>query len=287
MTIWRYEEVANKYLSVAARSGPEWMTNCPGCSGSDCLQFNVEKGLFNCFSCGFKGTAKTLVRKMGEVWSEPGASVEVLQMKLDALVNPTVLRRSDPIPEATLLRYGRVPHRYWIKRGFTRETIKAFDLGYDALSSCCTIPYRSPEGSLLGVILRRTDGEFPKYRYPKGFDRAGSLFGSWKIDGPEVALVEGSLDAISCWQAGVPALAQYGSSISRGQIKLLLRLGIRRVVLMYDNDAAGHKAVEVAHEMLDGSGVLIRDVQYDDGDPSDPGEMSGEQIREFFSGRVA
>lgn len=284
MKTYRYAEVAEKYLSVVVRTGPEWMTSCPSCNGSDCLQFNVERGLFICFSCGSKGTARMMVKKMGEQWSEPAASVEFLQAKLDFITNPPPISRQDPIPEATLRRFGGTPHRYWIKRGFTRETIKAWDLGYDPLTGCCTIPYRNPEGSLLGVILRRTDGEFPKYRYPKGFDRAGSLFGSWKSPGTTVALVEGSLDAISCWQAGVPALAQFGSSLSNGQVRLLKRLGVRRVVLMYDNDAAGIKATAGAHEVLDGHAVLVKDVQYPDGFPADPGGMDKDQVRQLFRG---
>lgn len=286
MSNYRYQEVAEKYLTIVLRSGTEYMCGCYACGGSDCLQFNVAKGLFCCFSCGERGTARRMVKKMGEVWTEPAASVEYLQAKLDFLVNPPAISRQDPIPEATLRRYGGTPHRYWIKRGFTPETIQAWSLGYDPLTGCCTIPYRTPEGSLLGVILRRIDNGFPKYKYPKGFDRAHSLFGSWRVTHRHstVAVVEGSLDAVSCWQAGVPALAQYGSSLSRGQVDLLKRIGVRRVVLMYDNDTAGIKATQTAHEMLDGHAILVKDVQYPDGFPSDPGGMNTTQVQELFGG---
>ena len=88
----------------------------------------------------------------------------------------------------------------------------------------------------------------------------------------------GSLDAVAVWQAGYPAVAQFGSSISKEQIALLRRLGISRVTLFYDNDKAGQQATLSAVPML--RDFLVNVVNYNDNDGKDPGSMTIKFIRQ-------
>ena len=131
------------------------------------------------------------------------------------------------------------------------------------------------------MIRRRLEIDaMPKYMYYKGFPRKTSLFASWlvaKTKTDHVVVTEGSLDAVSVWQAGYPSVAQFGSSISREQILLLRRLGIHRVTLFYDNDKAGRQATLDAVSML--RDFLVYTVAYDDGDPKDPGGMKAGMVR--------
>lgn len=280
---YRYEKTAEQHLSVTLRTGPEWMASCPfhQHDGTSTLQINVEKGLFLCFACSARGTIKSMVERLGRDFVEPAASVEILNAKLFRLQHPIKETEQEPLPESYLKRYD-IPHPYWKERGFDPETIKTWNLGYDPISDRVTIPYRTSRGELAGIIYRRLDDGFPRYQYPKGFPRRTSLFGSWKIrnhaDIGTVAIVEGSLDAIRCWQAEIPALAQYGSAISEEQVRLLRKLGVYNVTLFYDDDKAGYKAVWKALERLDGFRVNV--VTYEDkGWPSDPGAMSLRQVR--------
>ncbi|HVL38200.1 MAG TPA: toprim domain-containing protein, partial [Fimbriimonadaceae bacterium] len=71
-------------------------------------------------------------------------------------------------------------------------------------------------------------------------------------------LVEGYLDVIACFRAGVrTAMASLGTSMSDQHAKLLKRW-CDEVVVLYDADAAGQKAAERASEMLMGEGLRVR-----------------------------
>lgn len=306
------------------------MCACPYCGRKASLQFNVIKGLFNCFGCGIGGSAKKLVKYLGGSYQNPGIDLSQLQNALDALNQP---QPEGPriYPESYLARFGGKPHEYWTAgRGFSEETVSRWGLGYDPLGPTlagervgpgCTIPFRNPDGGLLGVIFRRLGDGFPRYIYPRGFDRLGSLFGSWNLRHVEgeaaVVLVEGSTDCIRVWQYGFPAVAQYGSSLSARQVLILRRECVREVVLFYDYDAAGIKATKQARSELDG--FVIRAVTWDEAkycwhekicgcpakhqvlDPEfaqckrkircrcgrihepDPGKLSGDEIRDMVS----
>lgn len=277
----KYEELVERHLDVCLRSGDEFMCRCwLHEDRSASLQFNVKSGLWICFSCGEKGNAKTFMRQFGGTFREPEVEVADIYAKLDMLdalktpVKPSVL------PEATLKRYS-FPTDYWDGRGLSRDIQKVFDLGYDPMEDEAIIPVRNPNGGLMGVIRRRLamdDG--PKYMYYKGFPRKASLFASWlvaKSDTDHVAITEGALDAVSVWQAGVPAVAQYGSSLSREQVVLLRRLGITKITLFYDDDKAGREAVWTAIPLL--RDFLVYVVSYPESDrKQDPGDLSPKQI---------
>lgn len=244
------------------------MCACPFCDGASSLQFNIEKGLWNCFRCSEKGNAKSLVRRLGGQYIDPVVSSEVLRAQFDRLRTKLRLEKQetekdDRLPESSLLRYSGPTHPYWESRGFSEATIARWGLGYDPITDRCTIPVREADGSLLGVIQRRLDDIFPRYIYPEGFDRLGTLFGSWNL--PEgtttVAVVEGSTDVLTTDQVGVPSVAQFGSSIGPRQVRLLSRLGIRKLVLFYDYDEAGLKAVEDARKKCEG--FLLEKVVWD------------------------
>lgn len=262
----RYEQIAENYLEPKVRGNSEFMCACPFCAGSTSLQFNIDSGLWVCFRCDAKGNAKTLARRLGREFIDPALSVEHIRQRMDRMRLQRRRRAEGPrvLDESTLRRFD-FDDPYWTEvRGFSKKTVKAWDLGYDPISDRHTIAYRNPEGELLGVIQRlkgELEDHIPRYIYPEGFDRKNSLFGSWKITQRKIALVEGSTDVISLWQAGVPAVAQYGSSISRGQIALLHRLGVREIVAFYDYDEAGRKAEEATRERVEG--IIIRRVQYD------------------------
>lgn len=264
---YQFEEIAERYLDIGTRTGTEWMCFCPfhENSGSPAMQFNVEKGLFVCFGCGEGGSAKKLVKKFGGIYSDPIASIEVLKKSLERLTRPDE-QPNEPLPDSYLARFAtRRPHKFWKEdRGFSTGAVKRWGLGYDPISDRATIPFRDSDGALRGVIYRRLDDQFPRYIYPKSFDRLGSLFGSWRIveeGDKEAAIVEGGLDTVKVDQSGIASVAQYGSSIASGQVQLLRRIGIRRVTLFYDYDFGGRKAEAQAVKAL--KGFLVSKVVWD------------------------
>lgn len=284
-----YADLAERYLDVTSQSGDEIMARCiVHDDHSASLQFNVRSGLWVCFSCGAKGNSKTLLRLVGGTMREPEVGVKDLYAALDALEMAQDTPRTAPVlPEATLKRY-RFPTPYWASRGFSEATVGAFDLGYDPFEDAAIIPVRNAAGGLIGVIRRYLPQvpapakRGPKYLYPRGFPRKTSLFASWlvaKSATEHVVLTEGSLDAVAVFQAGVPALAIYGSSLTPEQVVLLRRLGITSVTLMFDGDEAGQNATYSALPLL--RDFLISVVRYrdEDGPKPDPGGMDPATIK--------
>lgn len=282
----RFQAVAERWLTPVLRSGDEWMCACPFCGGGHNLQFSIRKGLWICFRCEKKGSAQQLVTRLGGSYTNPSHSTDMIRESLGQLRKNIKARRKgsevDALPENYLARFAGKPNEYWTRRRkFTKSTISEWDLGYDPIGPrlwnaetqswekvgpCVTLPYRTPEGDLLGVIHRRLGDGFPRYIYPKGFDRKGTLFGSWKLEeiGGNIrraVLVEGSTDAIRVHQVGFHTAAQYGSSLHPRQVRLLRRLGVNEIVLFYDYDASGRKATHQALTVLDG--FIVRSVEWD------------------------
>lgn len=276
-----YAELAETYLDITSHSGDELMARCPFHDDSSAsLQFNIKKGLFICFSCQEKGTAKKLVEHFGGRYQDPDIAIADIYKKLDLIEMPSDgPQTARVLPERTLKRYA-FPTDYWASRGLSSDVVEVFGLGYDPIENDAIIPVRNIDGGLIGVIRRRLEeGAMPKYLYYRGFPRSTSLFASWLVARTltdSVVITEGSLDAISVWQGGFPAVAQYGSSLSSQQAVILRRLGIARVVLFFDNDRAGKQATDHAVELLRDFFVSV--VTYDDRDPKDPGGMTPEMI---------
>jgi hypothetical protein len=145
--------------------------------------------------------------------------------------------------------------------------------------------------------------------YSKGLQRKINLYASWMINRTPTdwtCITEGAMDTIPIWGAGFPSVAQYGSSISAEQVIVLRRLGITRVTLFYDNDAAGFHAVHVAmgtptegclrcaphlKRPWQKMPVLLRDfmvnvVDYQSKSAKDPGVLSEDEIAAMIESAV-
>lgn len=236
------------------------MCACPFCEGSSSLGFNDVKGLWICFKCGEKGTAKTLVERLGETYTEPEVELDEISAELRSLERD-VQSVQKSLPEAYLRRFsqpGRV-HELWRNRGFGDAACLRWELGFDFLTCRLTLPFRDPfTGRLAGVFYRNVEGEGPRYQYPKGFARSSSLYGSWFLassDSQRAILGEGPTDAVSISRVSDDAASVYGSSIAQGQIRLLHRLGVKTVTTFFDYDRAGQRATAKAEALAAEFGV--------------------------------
>lgn len=301
VTTRRYEEWARKHLDIVNVTGDEAMVRCVVHSDSKAsMQFNLRSGLWVCFACHEGGSIKRLCKELGiGLMEDPEPDVRDIMKRIKELSGDLPNKALKGQDEKTLKRYS-LPTGYWTGRGFTKKTIKAFDLGLDMMADAVTIPLRDDQGRLLGVIKRYLGEDVElRYRYPKGFKRSLNLFASWLVehhDTDMVVLCEGAVDAMMCWQAGIPALAIYGSSISPTQVRLLRRLGVGQVVLFFDDDKAGREARDcclgIRHHVRKEKKVqdydartdlrkwfLVYDVRYREGWGSDPGSLSDKQIK--------
>ena len=266
-----------RFGDVLGESGDEARFRCPYHDDDEGkLYVNVMTGLWICFSghCGKKG-------KLG--YANEDDEIDGLRSRVRRM-NEEEEAPVERLPEGWLRQFQR-GHTYWHTiRKFSSKTIERFDLGYDPASNRLTIPVRDTQGELLGAIYRSLDGSKPKYLHPKGFRTGHHLFGSHLVgDRRKVALVEGPLDAIACWDARVPALACYGARLTEGQHWLLNYLGVEVLVPMFDHDKAGARATEALNDEVDDL-VIFPASWPANSTAKDPGELRPDQRRKVYHG---
>lgn len=121
------------------------------------------------------------------------------------------------------------------------------------------------------------DGE-PKYLNTAEtplFHKKRNLYGfNWAkehiVAQDEAIVVEGYTDAIACWEGGIGnVVATLGTALTEHHVKTLTRFA-KRIVYLFDGDAAGQKAAERAIQFVEGADVDLRCVILpDDMDPND------------------
>lgn len=291
----RYTQLIEKNFQVLSTSGDEVLCICPWHDDkSGHLYVNGVKGLYLCMSCGAKGSFES---KTGQTkWQLPPVDVADVRERLRRVTATKQPQRYHP--EGWLRQYA-VPHDYWTaQRGFSQATVARYGLGYDVFTDRVTLPLRDMHGQILGVTMRRLDDGKPKYSHPKGFPIGRHLYGAWLLKGVKtVAITEGQVDSIQCDSARIPAVSTMGARITRDQVKVLQRLGVQKVVMMYDNDHAGLRGTASAYEMLQGSGISFTAGWYrdywvsrdDEGllrPVKDPDQLNADRLRKMYHSAV-
>jgi len=247
MTRNDYSDFAERYLTIHQTMGDEVMAICPFHDDHNAsFQFNTKKGLYYCFSCHASGTIRKLESRFGVSHRSMGVGLDVLYRAIGDLERPQAPELF--MREEQLAQY-RIDTSLWEDRGLNKDTIDKFDLGYDFIRDAMTIPMRNLNGDLLGLCRRYMDPDMRnRYRYPKGFHKREHLFASRLIADmpktPPVCLTEGAIDTMTVWQAGMPAMAIYGSSVSTDQIRQMRLLGVREVTMFFDRDKAGREVTK-------------------------------------------
>jgi twinkle protein len=169
--------------------GPEVYTTCPQCSGSrkkqnvKCLSVNIEKEVWICFHCDFRGTLKTGVEDKGNPYAYKQKVYRKPEIKLTDLPGPVI---------------------EWFKtRGISEKVLSRNKIGYEKVympqledfASAIRFPfYRN--GELINVKSR--DGK-KNFRLESGSERI--FFGLDDIAETSI-IVEGEIDKLSVEEAG-------------------------------------------------------------------------------------
>jgi DNA primase len=169
------------------------------------------------------------------------------------------------LPERLLGVFERCPLTL-LKAGFSERILFEHDVGFDKELRRITFPIRTKTGQLVGIVGRRQDPKYGKYKvytsellkygfniesFPKGDylwreEKASRALGP----GDDLYVVEGFKAALWFAQAELPTVvALMGSRMSERQQEKLISYG-RRIILCLDNDAAGRKAtLEIGHKL--------------------------------------
>lgn len=302
MAVGENAKFAQQHLDVRSRSGVEWLALCPYHDDkSPSFSFNIRKGLFICYACGAKGNTEALAKHLGVKSFRGGAddvdANEVKQKVANFFASRQELVCGTPEDLAIELRGFRIGDQYkkmWATRGITsEEVLDMFQLGYSPVRNALVIPlFSDMMGMYQGTIMRNLEPEEgqPKYLYQTGLDISGNLFGGWQARClamnqrlRAIAVVEGSIDALSLWQVGIPAVALLGSRISPIQLRHLLQLSPMYVVVMTDRDSAGRKAALELKMKTKSKGMFVVDGEWSIDEAKDPAELSPERRLEVFN----
>ena len=146
--------------------------------------------------------------------------------------------------------------RYMLRRGFQKEVLKHWDIGYDYGVQRVTFPVRDADGKLVGISKRSTlEGQLPKYLH-LGFRRGHFLYGMQHMTrGCAAVLVEGQADVLA-WSQMYPdypvcPLATMGSRVTKKQVDWIAK-HCSEVFLAFDNDEDGQATVTRVGDALIG-----------------------------------
>jgi DNA primase len=219
------------------------------------FSINLNHGGWVCrSSCGTGGLESLVAGATGEPTRDVARRLRN-RMPMDSSTIERLLGRTEGVEidsagEPLFYERNRVP-KYMVDRGFDVDTLKRWQVGYDAESDSAVMPVRL-DGKLVGLIRRLVDpGDGPKYLYTRGMAKDQVLFGEWMIgpDVRDVIVVEGPLDAMWLDQHGLPAVAILGSAMSDQQAAMLKKR-FWGAVLAFDADYAGRRATKLVAEKL-------------------------------------
>jgi DNA primase len=274
-----FPAVLEQYGVTLTTKGDQLVGFCPlpahnGKKNSPSFSAHPEKGIFQCFGCGAKGNVLDFavlmdkgdpkrgldVRKTALKLNKLGSS-PVVQSKLSASVGekpvvvnePLSFRLSDLDPE----------HPYLQSRGFTRQTMEHFGVGFCSkgiFAGRITIPLYDAENELIGYAGRVIDDstvgpDTPKYLFPGKREQDGKalefkkslfLYNGSRFTEPlnDLIIVEGFTSVWWLTQCGyAEVVALMGSTYSREQLDLIFQIVSPKgnVWVMTDGDKAGER----------------------------------------------
>jgi DNA primase len=271
-----YKKTNNPYeILVTCTSGLHQDTNAS-------LSYNLEKNIFNCWSCGFSGGSGKFLQSIGETAiidfdSKQPYRIKKLKEKLQAKIEVNELK----LPED---RRIYMEEFRGIDAAIYRE-FSAFTTNELGLTDYLCIPvYKHGKLKFIeGRLLRDLPNQPKYYRRPAKAVVSDVLFPIDKIKNTNyVILVEGIFDAINMWKIGYKnTLCIFGTSnFNRKKVEILDNMGITRVDIMMDSDLAGQRAADKITNMLDSRNIYSRIITLPPG--IDPGELTKEQAERLL-----
>lgn len=243
--------------------GQVWLLEpCPFCSGRKKIYFNAERGTWRCVKCDERGNLLTMKRSQGDL---PEVAKPLAGFFFGAQDRPSpqlaVSRPTEglvPRCHDRLLQDEDALDYVVGSRGFTLETVKAFQLGLAEKGGkrYLTIPH--VQGGVVVNLKYRTLPPAQKFfcRWPGGpsvLFNADTLQDLAALPPRErvVVLCEGETDAMAWAQIGYPRAVSSTAGAGSLQEEWLRQLEPATTVLLaYDSDQAGEAGAEKAAATL-------------------------------------
>ena len=207
---------------------------------------DLEPGFAHCFTCGYSAPLTQLITDVfneddvgfGEEWIRErfGTTLVSAVEYLPEIVLEKPKVEKTFLDESILTEYDYY-HPYMWYRKLSKEVVDMFRVGYDKTRDAITFPVYDEKHRLVMVTARSVNTK--RFWIPAGIQKPIYLLDYViKNNITKVIVTEGQLDALTAWSYGFPAVATMGCP-SDEHIRLLNSCGLRVIITMFDNDAAG------------------------------------------------
>ena len=327
-------QVVGEYVHLE-RKGRGYWACCPfHHEKTPSFQVSQDQQFYHCFGCHKSGDVIVFVQEMEQISfmeaieklakraglevpkSNDNGEFEARKKKLEKIYEINKLAASFYFSNLKT-DAGEPARQYILSRGFTKDTVVKFGMGYspdftslvkfleskgysvksmeeagvvgvdekkrpyDFYGKRLIIPIISKDGKVIGFSGRSLEKkpQFGKYKNTPAtlaFNKSKVLFGLnmyRKYTEPgtrSIILVEGHLDLISLFQAGIyNVVASMGTALTQDQCREIKKF-TDKVYVSYDGDSAGQHATLRGLDLLQEQGLDIQVVQLTDGlDPDD------------------
>jgi len=246
------------------------------------MQYNLEKNMFHCWSCDFKGGSRKFLASLGikvkvDVESKQPYKVQQLKNKLLEIKDQKELH----IPEDAVAAVGRMS-------GISSEIITGFDAffthRYDMDDYVCFPIYQYGKLRFFEGKIKYKNSPKAKYtRQPQGVNTKDILFPLDKIKNKShLILVEGLFDMLNMWQMGYTnTVCIFGvSNFGKKKADLLDSINCTRITVLFDGDLAGRSGAQKIKDLLESRSLETDIVYLPEG--RDPGDLTKEEADKFL-----
>lgn len=213
-----------------------------------------------------------------------GARDYLAKRALDESVQDDFMIGYAPVGAANMLRwaekYGYAPGEL-VAAGILKEPGRPGDDYYHRFSGRLMFTVRDRMGRVVAfsgrqLVEDKRSGKYVNSPETEIFKKSNVLFGLDRAAGSiaksahrEAIVCEGQIDCIRLHISGFPvAVAGQGTAFTEEHVKMLSRVA-DSALLVYDDDAAGHKATIRSAALLLAAGIAVRVVRLPDGDDPD------------------
>jgi DNA primase len=281
--------IIRQSLGSHYESNDELLFHCPKCNHhKKKLSVNIEKSVFKCWICDYKGTSlESLIRDrtLRSEWRALTQQVDIT--RFDDLFGP----ESSPSPKTSRVDFpeyfssltspilsgtGKRAKKYLTDRGITNSQIYLYKMGFcfhGAYENRVIVPSFNSEGVLNYFIARSFVSAYNKYKNPPCTKDVvfNELFIDWS---KPIVLVEGFFDSLK-YENSIPVL---GSTLNtRSSLFNRIVNNCSTVYLCLDSDAR-EKELKIAKNLLD-FGIKVCKIEIYE--YSDLGEVPNRLLSEY------
>ena len=231
-------------------------------------------GIFNCFSCGYKGN----------LFTHFGQKANGMQLKREFLKRKIQKVRAESV--GLQLPAHAVPYiGDW--RGIkpaTYDKFGAFNCETDGMfSGRINFPIYDLTGNIVAFVGRHTTGGVPKYlNSPPGAKMP--LFPKVNTINSSVILVEGIYDMLNLHDKGLTnAVCCFGvKNVTEEKLNILTMQGVDRIDIFLDNDEAGQLGAKKIEGLCQELGIVTNNIKFGDKN-IDAGALTQAQVDKLKS----